>query len=76
MPVPSPATACRSVVVLAFLVPLAVAGAPGAASAALALALVALWLAPLLTGRAAGVVPAATAEPAGTVLEPAEARAA
>ncbi|WP_409330098.1 hypothetical protein [Trujillonella humicola] len=74
MPVPSPATACRSVVVLAFLVPLAVAGSPGAASAVLALALVALWMAPLLTGRAARAVPAAGS--AGPVLEPAEARAA
>jgi hypothetical protein len=49
---PSIPTACRTVVVLGFLLALALAGRPGWSTAALGLALVAVWLAPLLVRHA------------------------
>ncbi|MGY1741204.1 MULTISPECIES: hypothetical protein [unclassified Blastococcus] len=71
MPALSPAIVCRTVVVLAFLVPLAAAGTSAGAAAGLALALVALWLAPLLVARPVARRPV-EAPAAGLVLEPAE----
>jgi hypothetical protein len=52
MHLPSLPTACRTVVVLGFLLALALAGRPGWSTAALGLALVAVWLAPLLVRHA------------------------
>jgi hypothetical protein len=48
MHLPSLPTVCRTVVVLAFLLALALAGRPGWPTAALGLVLVGVWLAPLL----------------------------
>jgi multisubunit Na+/H+ antiporter MnhG subunit len=49
---PSPATVCRTVAVLGFLLALALAGTPGWSSVGLGLALVAVWLAPLVVAHA------------------------
>jgi hypothetical protein len=70
MHLPSLPTACRTVVVLAFLLALALAGRPGWSSAGLGLVLVGVWLAPLLVRHAR--------QRAGAALEarPAEAPAA
>jgi hypothetical protein len=51
MPRPSIPTICRTVVVLAFLLALALAGRPGWSSTVLGLALVAVWAAPLVVRR-------------------------
>ena len=66
MSAPSLPTVCRTVVVLGFLLALAVAGRPGWATAAVAVALVGVWLAPLLVrhGREATVPAVAEAVPA------------
>ena len=48
---PSIPTACRTAVVLAFLVALAVAGQPALLATGLGLALVAVWAAPLVLRR-------------------------
>jgi hypothetical protein len=55
MPAPSTELVCRSLVVLVYLVALAVAGGPGWGTPLLALALAAVWAAPLtLPGRGPG----------------------
>ncbi|WP_448625972.1 hypothetical protein [Geodermatophilus sp. URMC 64] len=62
---PSIPTVCRTVVVLAFLLALALAGRPGWASFVPALALVAVWIAPLVVRhRRRAVVAVADAAPA------------
>jgi hypothetical protein len=61
--VPTTPTVCRTAVVLAFLLALAVAGRPGWAASSLALCLVAVWLAPVLTGHRAVAPAAAAPEP-------------
>ena len=48
MPAPSPAVVCRTVVVLAYLLALAVAGRPGWATVSAGVALVAVWLIPVV----------------------------
>jgi hypothetical protein len=48
---PSIPTVCRTIVVLAFLVALALAGSPASLSTGLGLALVAVWAAPLVLRR-------------------------
>ena len=52
MHLPSLATVCRTAVVLGYLVALALAGRPGWTTVALGLALVAVWVAPLLVRHA------------------------
>jgi hypothetical protein len=65
MHLPSLPTACRTVVVLGFLLALALAGRPGWMSTALGLALVAVWAAPLVVRRHHRIaVPAAAEAPA------------
>jgi hypothetical protein len=67
VPAPSIPTACRTTVVLGFLLALALAGRGGWAPVALAVALVGVWLAPLVVRhghRAAVVEPAAEPVPA------------
>ena len=69
----STATVCRTVVVLAFLVPLAVVARPDWSTAGLSLCLVALWAAPVLVaagrrrgaGRATVLAPEPGEAPAG-----------
>ncbi|MGY1618722.1 hypothetical protein ACI797_18440 [Geodermatophilus sp. SYSU D00691] len=51
MTAPSIPTACRTTVVLGFLVVLAVAGSPGWLATLLGVALVAVWAAPLVVRR-------------------------
>jgi hypothetical protein len=52
MHLPTLPAVCRTVVVLGFLLALSLAGRPGWPTAALGLALVAVWLAPLLVRHA------------------------
>jgi len=52
MSVPSAAVACRTVVVLAYLVALVAAGRPGWGAATAAPALVAVWFVPLVVTHA------------------------
>jgi hypothetical protein len=52
MHLPSLPTACRTVVVLGFLLALAIAGRPGWTTPFLAMVLVGVWLAPLLVRHA------------------------
>jgi O-antigen ligase len=63
---PSFPTVCRTIVVLAFLVVLAVAGRPAWLSTVLGLALVAVWAAPLVLRRH-HVVPVPAEAPAEAV---------
>ncbi len=55
----SSSTICRTVVVLGYLVTVAVAGTPVWATAAAAVALVGVWLAPLLVAHRHAAEPAA-----------------
>jgi hypothetical protein len=71
--VPSIVTVCRTAVVLGWLLVLSVAAEPGWTTLSLALALVAVWLAPLVVRHARR--PVIPLEPAAAV-EPAEAPAA
>ena len=71
MSLPSLPTVCRTVVVLGFLLALALAGRPGWTSVVPALALVAVWVAPLVVRHRRRVVVPVAADPA-----PAEAPAA
>ena len=52
MRLPSLPTVCRTVVVLGFLMALALAGRPGWSTVGLGLALVAVWLSPLVVRHA------------------------
>jgi hypothetical protein len=64
VPAPTIPTACRTAVVLGFLLALAVAGPGGWATAGLAVGLVGVWLAPLVVrhGRRTAVVEPVPAE--------------
>jgi hypothetical protein len=67
MPAPSIPTACRTAVVLGFLLALALAGRGGWVTGALAVGLVGVWLAPLLVRhgrRTAAVEPVPAEAPA------------
>jgi len=60
---------CRTVVVTAYLLALAVAGRPGWATGSLAVALVAVWLAPLLVHHGRHPAPESAPAPAVVVSE-------